>query len=118
MNSMVICLIIFAVMIILFFNRKIPMAFTSMGVIVALYVAGCVDKATVFAGFGNNNVLTMAGMFIVAAGLSRTQMVNMGPSREYWRLTFWLSSCSVSLSPACQLCLLWFILWLSACANS
>lgn len=75
MNSMVICLIIFAVMIILFFNRKIPMAFTSMGVIVALYVAGCVDKATVFAGFGNNNVLTMAGMFIVAAGLSRTQMV-------------------------------------------
>lgn len=76
MNSMVICLIIFAVMIILFFNRKIPMAFTSMGVIVALYVAGCVDKVTVFAGFGNNNVLTMAGMFIVAAGLSRTQMVN------------------------------------------
>lgn len=76
MNSIVICLIIFAVMIILFFNRKIPMAFTSMGVIVALYVAGCVDKATVFAGFGNNNVLTMAGMFIVAAGLSRTQMVN------------------------------------------
>ena len=76
MNSMVICLIIFAVMIILFFNRKIPMAFTSMGVIVALFVAGCVDKATVFAGFGNNNVLTMAGMFIVAAGLSRTQMVN------------------------------------------
>lgn len=76
MNSMVICLIIFAVMIILFFNRKIPMAFTSMGVIVALYVAGCVDKATVFAGFGNNNVLTMAGMFIVAAGFSRTQMVN------------------------------------------
>lgn len=76
MNSMVICLIIFAVMIILFFNHKIPMAFTSMGVIVALYVAGCVDKATVFAGFGNNNVLTMAGMFIVAAGLSRTQMVN------------------------------------------
>lgn len=76
MNSMVICLIIFAVMIILFFNRKIPMAFTSMGVIVALFVAGCVDKATVFAGFGNNNVLTMSGMFIVAAGLSRTQMVN------------------------------------------
>ena len=38
MNSMVICLIIFAVMIILFFNRKIPMAFTSMGVIVALYL--------------------------------------------------------------------------------
>ena len=76
MNSMVICLIIFACMIILFFNRKIQMPFNSMGVIVALYVAGCVDKATVFAGFGNNNVLTMAGMFIVAAGLSRTQMVN------------------------------------------
>lgn len=75
MSSMVICLIIFVVMIVLFFNRKIPMAFTSMGVIVALFVTGCVDAPAVFAGFGNNNVLTMAGMFIVAAGLSRTQMV-------------------------------------------
>lgn len=75
MSTMTICLIIFAIMIILFFNRKIPMSFTSMGVIVALFVAGCVDMPTVFAGFGNNNVLTMAGMFIVAAGLSRTQMV-------------------------------------------
>lgn len=76
MNSMIICLIIFAAMIVLFFNRKLPMAFTSMGVVVALFVTGCVDAQTVFAGFGNNNVLTMAGMFIVAAGLSRTQMVN------------------------------------------
>lgn len=76
MNSMIICLIIFAAMIVLFFNRKLPMAFTSLGVVVALFVTGCVDAETVFAGFGNNNVLTMAGMFIVAAGLSRTQMVN------------------------------------------
>ena len=76
MNSMVICLVIFVVMIVLFFNRKLPMSFTSMGVIVALYVTGCVDANAVFAGFGNNNVLTMAGMFIVAAGLSRTQMVS------------------------------------------
>ena len=76
MNSMVICLVIFVVMIVLFFNRKLPMSFTSMGVVVALFVTGCVDAQTVFAGFGNNNVLTMAGMFIVAAGLSRTQMVN------------------------------------------
>ena len=76
MSSMVICLIIFVVMIILFFNRKIPMAFTSMGVIVALFVTGCDDAPAVFAGFGNNNVLTMAGMFIVAAGLSRTQTVS------------------------------------------
>jgi len=73
---MTICLIIFVAMIILFFNRKIPMSFTSMGVIAALFVTGCVDKTIVFAGFGNNNVLTMAGMFIVAAGLARTQMVS------------------------------------------
>lgn len=75
-NTMVICLVIFVAMIILFFNRKIPMSFTSMGVIVALFVTGCVDADAVFAGFGNNNVLTMAGMFVVAAGLSRTQMVS------------------------------------------
>lgn len=60
MNSMIICLIIFAAMIVLFFNRKLPMAFTSLGVVVALFVTGCVDAETVFAGFGNNNVLTMA----------------------------------------------------------
>ena len=99
MNSMIICLIIFAAMIVLFFNRKLPMAFTSLGVVVALFVTGCVDAETVFAGFGNNNVLTMAGMFIVAAGLSRTQMVNnitkllykitRVPSPRCWRPTFW-----------------------------
>ncbi len=76
MNTMVMCLLIFLAMIILFFIKKIPMAYTCMGVIVALYVTGCVDKNTVFAGFGNNNVVTMASMFIVAAGLARTQMVN------------------------------------------
>lgn len=76
MNTMVLCLLIFLAMIILFFIKKIPMSYTCMGVIVALYVCGCVDKNTIMAGFGNNNVITMAAMFIVAAGLARTQMVN------------------------------------------
>ena len=74
---MVICLVIFVAMIILFFNRKIPMSFTSMGVIVALFVTGCVDADAVFAGFGNNNVLTMAGMFIVAYFVARALKISI-----------------------------------------
>ena len=64
MSTMAICLLIFLAMIILFFIKKIPMAYTCMGVIVALFVTGCVDKETVFLGFGNNNVVTMASMFV------------------------------------------------------
>ena len=73
---MTICLIIFALMVIGFFIKQLPMSFTSMAVLVALVLTGCVEAKTALGAFGNSTVVTMVSMFIVAAGLSRTQMIN------------------------------------------
>ena len=73
---MTICLIIFALMVIGFFIKQLPMSFTSMAVLVALVLTGCVEAKTALGAFGSSTVVTMVSMFIVAAGLSRTQMIN------------------------------------------
>lgn len=75
-QEMIICFVVFVVMIILFFTNKIPMSFTALGVMVALVLFGCVDASTAIGTFGSNTVITMASMFVVAAGLARTQMIN------------------------------------------
>ena len=76
MNQITLCLVIFVVMLVLFFTNKIPMSFTALGAMVALVLTGCLEGGTAIATFGSSTVITMASMFVVAAGLSRTQMIN------------------------------------------
>lgn len=76
MEQMYICLAIFAIMIVLFLTNKIPMAFSAMIAMLLLIVTGCIDYETALSTFGSTTVITMASMYIVAAGLSRTQMIN------------------------------------------
>lgn len=76
MSQITICLVIFVVMIVLFFINKIPMSFTAIGAMMLLVLTGCLDGSTAIATFGSSTVITMAAMFVVAAGLSRTQMIN------------------------------------------
>ena len=76
MEQMYICLAIFAIMVILFLSRKIPMAFSALIAMVLLIITGCIDANSALATFGSTTVITMASMYIVAAGLARTQMIN------------------------------------------
>lgn len=76
MSSMTICLLIFLFMAIAFFTNKIPLCFTSMIVLLLLVFTGCADGTTAIATFGSSTVITMVSMYIVAAGLNRTQMIN------------------------------------------
>lgn len=76
MSPIAICLVIFVVMLILFFTNKIPMSFTALAAMMALVITGCLDGSSAIATFGSSTVITMAAMFVVAAGLSRTQMIN------------------------------------------
>ncbi len=75
MSSMTICLLIFAFMIVAFFTNKMPMSVTSIAVMVLLILTGCIEATTALNTFGSKTVVTMVSMFIVAAGLSRTQMI-------------------------------------------
>lgn len=76
MSQMTICLLIFLLMAVLFFTNKIPMCFSSMIVLMLLVLTGCIDGKEAIATFGSTTVITMVSMYIIAAGLSRTQMIN------------------------------------------
>ena len=83
MSQMTICLLIFVFMLVIFFVRQIPMSFSSLLVVLLLVFTGCVDKSDALSSFANNTVITMAAMFVVAAGLTRTQMINKISSLLY-----------------------------------
>ena len=83
MSQMTICLLIFLFMIVIFFFKKIPMSFSAMLVVLLLVFTGCVDAKSALGSFANNTVITMASMFVVAAGLTRTQMINKISSLLY-----------------------------------
>ena len=74
--SMTICLLVFLFMVISFSLNKIPMALTSVIGLLVLVVTGCVDSKTALGNIGSNTVITMISMFIIAAGLNRTQMIS------------------------------------------
>lgn len=76
MDQITICLVIFVAMLVLFFTNKIPMSFSALAAMVALVLTGCLEGSSAIATFGSSTVVTMASMFVVAAGLSRTQMIN------------------------------------------
>ena len=72
---MLITLIVFLFMIVSFSRHRIPMALTSVIGLLVLVVTGCVDPKTALGNMGSSTVVTMISMFIIAAGLGRTQMV-------------------------------------------
>lgn len=76
MSQMTICLLIFALMVVLFLTNKIPMAFSALITMMLLIITGCIDYESALSTFGSTTVITMVSMYIVAAGLSRTQMIN------------------------------------------
>ncbi|MCR4606537.1 MAG: anion permease [Oscillospiraceae bacterium] len=76
MAQTVITIVIFVAMIISYSLNKIPMALTSMLGMVLLVITVCVAPSSVLSTIGSGTVVTMISMFIIAAGLQRTQMVD------------------------------------------
>lgn len=75
---MTLCLIIFILTLLGFAFGSKYVSLTVMSLIstLVLVLAGCLDAETALSGFANSSAILMASMFIVAAGLNRTQMVN------------------------------------------
>ena len=72
----IICLVIFVLVIASYLINKLPMALTSLLGMFLLVVTGCIDPNQALANFANSSAVIMASMFVVAAGLNRTQMVH------------------------------------------
>lgn len=76
MGSSTIALVVFVVTILFFASNKFPLWACSLGGMVAMTVTGCISSGEALGGFANPNAIIMMSMFIVAAGLNRTQMIN------------------------------------------
>lgn len=76
MTQSTICLIVFALTIILFLSNKIPLWIASLSSMFLLVVTGCITSAEALSGFSNSTTIIMVSMFIISAGLSRTQMIH------------------------------------------
>lgn len=76
MNSMTICITIFIVSLILYGMNKLPMGVVGLGTILALVLTKCLSEKAALTYFSNSNVIMMASMFVVSAGLSRTSLID------------------------------------------
>lgn len=72
-TQLIICLIIFVLMVIGFCANLYSLGTVSIAAMMALVVTGCMEPKDALAYFGNNNVIMIAGMCVVAAGFNRTQ---------------------------------------------
>ncbi|SCP97658.1 SLC13 family permease [Anaerobium acetethylicum] len=77
MNVLVICLIICLLTVISYVWGKISMATTAMISLAAFVLTGCLDPNEALLNFGNSNGIMIMSMFVVAAGLQRTQFIKM-----------------------------------------
>jgi di/tricarboxylate transporter len=64
------------VALILFATERIPIEIVSIVLVLALIVTGTLTATEAFAGFGNDIVITISGLFILTGGLARTGVVD------------------------------------------
>lgn len=78
MDKLAICLIIFAVTIVGFATagKRYSITAVALGSMMLMVLTGCLQASTALSCFSNANVVLMCAMFVVSAGLNKTQMIN------------------------------------------
>ena len=78
MSTLTICLVIFVVTIIGFATagKRYSITAVALGSMILMVLTKCLKPATALSCFSNANVILMASMFVVSAGLNKTQMIN------------------------------------------
>jgi di/tricarboxylate transporter len=65
------------VALVLFATERIPIEIVSILLVIGLVITGIVSVSEGFAGFGNDIVITIAGLFILTGGLTKTGVVEI-----------------------------------------
>ncbi|HYO62672.1 MAG TPA: SLC13 family permease [Pyrinomonadaceae bacterium] len=65
------------VALVLFATERIPVDVVTILLVIALVVTGTLDVKEAFAGFGNDIVITIAGLFVLTGGLVKTGVVDV-----------------------------------------
>ena len=62
---------------VLFSTERIPIEIVSILLVMALVLTNTLTAGEAFAGFGNDIVITIAGLFILTGGLARTGVIDL-----------------------------------------
>jgi di/tricarboxylate transporter len=76
-SPIAIVLFLLFVALVLFSTERIPIEVVSLLLVMALVLTGTLTAAEAFAGFGNDIVITIAGLFVLTGGLARTGVVDL-----------------------------------------
>src|ERR1044072_7042814 len=74
-------LILLLIALVLFATEKIPIDVVTILLVIGLVLTGTLDASEAFAGFGNDIVITIAGLFVLTGGLVETGVVGLAGLR-------------------------------------
>ncbi|HJS50321.1 MAG TPA: SLC13 family permease [Pyrinomonadaceae bacterium] len=83
MTPIVVTLVLLLVAIILFATEKLPVDIVGLLLVMALVLTNVLTVQEAVAGFGNDIIITIAGLFILVGGLAKTGMVDQLGRRIY-----------------------------------
>src|ERR671917_583932 len=70
-------LALLVVAVLLFATEKIPIDIVAIMLVIGLVLTGTLNVSEAFAGFGNDIVITIAGLFVLTGGLVKTGVVDL-----------------------------------------
>jgi di/tricarboxylate transporter len=70
-------LVLLLVALVLFATEKIPIDVVTILLVIGLILTGTLNVSEAFAGFGNDIVITIAGLFVLTGGLVKTGVVDL-----------------------------------------
>jgi di/tricarboxylate transporter len=76
-------LVMLFIAVVLFALERIPIDIVTLLLIIGLILTGTLSPAEAFAGFGNDIVITIAGLFILTGGLVKTGVIDLLGRRLY-----------------------------------
>src|ERR687897_1715673 len=76
-SQIAILLLLLFVALVLFAVERIPIEIVSIVLVMALIITRSLTVTEAFAGFGNDIVITIAGLFILTGGLAKTGVVDL-----------------------------------------
>src|SRR5215213_1451486 len=77
MSPVAIVIILLFVAVALFATERIPIDIVTILLVIALVVTGVLTAGEAFAGFGNDIVITISGLFILTGGLVKTGVIDV-----------------------------------------
>jgi di/tricarboxylate transporter len=70
-------LVLLLIALVLFATEKVPIDIVTILLVIGLVVTGTLNVSEAFAGFGNDIVITIAGLFVLTGGLVKTGVVDL-----------------------------------------